>query len=42
MEKGHNSYATKIRQLQTTATIYDTADAKSNASESKHGEILFG
>lgn len=40
--KGHNSHATKIPQLQTTATVYDTADAKSNTSEGKHGEIFFG
>lgn len=42
MEEAHCFHPTKIPQLQTTATVCDTADAKSNTLEGKHGEMLFG
>lgn len=42
MEQEHCFHAAKIPQLQSTATVCDTADAKSNTSEGKRGEILFG
>jgi len=33
-------HAAKIPQMQTTAAVSSTADAKSNSHEGKHGEIL--
>lgn len=36
----HCFHGTKIPQLQTTTTICDIADARSNSSEGKYGEMF--
>jgi len=35
-------HATEVPQLQTTATVCETADVKNNTLEDKPGEMLFG